>query len=137
MTATTSASRVITAHTCPHWCDGHDPADNFHVHDLPRTWGDPDDGPVLSLALQREDTADGPGLPRIDVQVSVDGILIDLSLRLGIAEARDYARTMADMADAAEQRSIQTQRICDLNDQPPSLTAFHRVTPCGVKALAE
>ncbi|MGK5682458.1 hypothetical protein [Actinoplanes sp. URMC 104] len=95
MTATTSASRVIRSTApCPSWCDGHTDGSPVHARDLPGVWGNPSNGPVFGLALEREDSNDGPGVPRIVLQVSLDGVLVDMATPLVSAVAEDYAVSM-------------------------------------------
>lgn len=101
MTATTiSASSVLAASPpCPAWCDGHEVGSEVHTRDLPGTWGDAAGGPVLGLALERVDTERGPGVPRIVVQVSHDGVVVDHAVALGTASAEDYAISFLRLID--------------------------------------
>lgn len=92
MTATTPASRVVKPLArCPIWCDGHTADAEIHSRDLPGVWGAVDRGPVLGLALERADDHLGAGSPRISVQISHDGVLVDDELSLGLVVAEDYA----------------------------------------------
>lgn len=94
MTATTPASRAIsTALSCPSWCEGHVFGGSSHVRDLPGVWGQTG-GPVLGLELEREDSENGAGAARVNVQVSRDGVMVDDVVPLGLAAAEDYAVTI-------------------------------------------
>ncbi len=96
MTATTSA-RVISTTACSSWCDPpHPEGTSLHSRDLAGTWGSVIDGPVLGLALERE----GSKAPKINVQLSHDGIVMDDGLSLGLAAAEDYAVAILRLVDA-------------------------------------
>lgn len=112
MTATTPASQVIPKWVrtgCPSWCTSPDAAvEHLHSRDLAETWGAtsrPYGESKLGLALEAED-GDGESCePRINVQFSADGVLVDGSaaLRLSTAESYAYAilRLVAEGRDIA------------------------------------
>lgn len=102
MTATTtSASRVISAAaTCPSWCDGHSDGTLAHTRDLPATWGGAANGQVLGLSLERVDSEHGEGAPKVIVQLSRDGVIVDEERPLGLAAAEDYAVAILRLVDA-------------------------------------
>lgn len=91
----------------PGWCDEHiddPPSGALHRRSLGR-FRDSLGQRVLSLSLEQEDGTSGPGVPRISVEWSGDGSILDGSAELELSTAESYAYSILSLV--AESRTRQ------------------------------
>jgi hypothetical protein len=75
------------------WCDGHarQPA-GLHQHEVEQAWREHPGGPELSIALEAHDEDGDP--PRLAVNFSQDGEIVDGCVSMPFAQAESYAHAI-------------------------------------------